>query len=156
MERELAGLAASGAAAVVQAVGTEAWADLRLRVTKLFRGQYDHSQVTALARTTGELFSGTAAAPTEVTALWRARWTPPTSAYSSKSRAARTKPVPGTSRATEPTMPTEPSPFAGLRKAKGERTQAQGWYRKAADMGHPGARRALCEGPETDAGTVMV
>ncbi|MFE0374923.1 tetratricopeptide repeat protein [Streptomyces inhibens] len=74
MERELAGLAASGAAAVVQAVGTEAWADLRLRVTELFRGQYDHSQVTALAQTTGELFSGTAAAPTEVTALWRVRF----------------------------------------------------------------------------------
>ncbi|UKY50676.1 hypothetical protein KI385_18870 [Streptomyces inhibens] len=46
--------------------------------------------------------------------------------------------------------------LAELHKAKGERTQAQGWYRKAADMGHPGARRALGEGPETDAGTVTV
>ncbi|UZJ31061.1 tetratricopeptide repeat protein [Streptomyces endophytica] len=73
MEAELATLAGAGATALVQAMATDAWEDALQQVTQLFRRTDQHSEVIALAQTTGDLFSGATADPTDVTAQWRAR-----------------------------------------------------------------------------------
>ncbi|WP_051823453.1 tetratricopeptide repeat protein [Streptomyces sp. NRRL S-1448] len=79
MEAELAALAGAGASAVVQAMATDTWADVRLRVSELFRRAAADAPAEAAAETPAGAAAAEEPSPAappessdEVTARWQA------------------------------------------------------------------------------------